>query len=431
MRRQSIQGLVLLAVGALVAAGCASSGNSSSGTSSAGGSSAGTSSSTVNMMAIASWNNPDLDTQDMTIILQNEAKYLNAHGGLGPEHDRVNMIACNDSFDVNGAVSCGRQAVSDHVVAMIGFSEFDSAFLPLTDAAHIVRTGGDMDAGDNASPETFVEIAGTFLAWGPIYLAASQCKSVAWLYNAGVTGPLSATDKAYYEGAFKAAGNPNGLATVVNVPASTSDMTPYLVQAENAHPDCIYADLFTTGLDQLIQAETAQGVQGKYAIYTDEPGTLPSTFLAQNATQTEGWKTMSFYQIPSQNKAWADYVTRMDSFNDLGAFQQDLTNTAEQQAEVSWWTIVNAAKTIKGPITGASLTTALSNSCNLSTNGLTPNVDFCHTLSYNNIQRQFYEYMTEQVVHDGKLEPLNGGSYINMISLWQKGGSNPIPADAG
>jgi hypothetical protein len=382
------------------------------------------------MMAIAAWNNPDLDLQDMTIILQNEARYLNAHGGLGPNHDKVNMIACNDFFNVNDAVTCARQAVSDHVVAMIGFSEYDQAFLPLINAAHIVRTGGDMDPGDNSSPQTFVEIAGTFLAWGPIYLAASQCHRVAWLYNSAVTGPLTPAERAFYDSAFAAAGNPNGLATIVNVP-TTTDMTPYLVQAENAHPDCIYADLFTSGLEQLIHAETAQGVMGKYQVYTDEPGTLPSTFVAQNAAQTQGWKTMSFYQIPSQNKAWAAYVARMESYHDLGSFTQDLTNTAEQQAEVSWWTIVNAAKTIKGAITGASLTSALDSSCNLSTNGLTPNVDFCHTLSYQNIQRQFYEYMTEQVVQNGKIEPLNGGSYINMIPLWQKGGSVAIPATAG
>ena len=366
----------------------------------------------------------------MALILKDEADYANNHGGLGPQHSKVNMILCNDSFNVNGATACGREAVKDNVAALIGFSQFDTAFLSLLNANHIVRMGGNLETGDNQSSETFIEIPGPFLGWGPLELAASECKKVVWLHNTSLTGPLKADDKAFYQSAFTAAGNPNGLAAIVSIP-QTTDLTPFLVQAERSNPDCIYTDGYTSGLEQLIHAETAQGVLGKYGIYTDEPGTLSTAFLKANATQTEGWKTMSFYQIPSQNAAWAAYVTRMAAYSNLDPYRSQLTDTAEQQSEVAWQTIVNATKGIQGAITGATLTQALSTSCDLSTNGLTPNVNFCKTNTNPGIQRMFYPSLTAQIVHGGQLTPYKGGDYTDILTTWQKGGSVPVPASLG
>jgi hypothetical protein len=380
-------------------------------------------------VVIGTWGVPFLNQSDMPTIMKNAVNYTNAHGGLGTSHTKVQVVGCNDNFVANEAVACARQAVSDHALAVIGFSQYDQDFLPMLESAHIARMGDETSPNNLASPVIIDNNPGPFYEWAPLYQAAKNCKSVAFLTpNLGTQ--LNAADLAFYKSAFTAAGNPNGLAKVISLPITATDMTPYMVQIEQSGAQCIGGGLLPNQLGAFISAEKSQGIVGKYPVYWAATGTVNASFIAQNAQATNNWHLSNYYQIPSENPAWAKYVSIEKAAKNLGADTSEIPNGTEEGGYAAWMQIVNATKNVSGPITSAAVLKALTTDCSMSTGGLLPTLNFCKKLPYKTIANMYDPYMALQIAQNGTIKPWEGGAYYNVVNLYEKGGAVSIPNDS-
>ena len=140
---------LILAVG-LAAAACGSSSPKTSDANSA-------SASPVKVMDIATLTSPG-----ETVNLYPEApagakaaaNAINQHGGIGGHP--IQIIVCDDQANPDQAATCGRDAVSDHVVAVISQSLFSSSYINELGAASIPLVGNDLYADpDYTSPYSF------------------------------------------------------------------------------------------------------------------------------------------------------------------------------------------------------------------------------------------------------------------------------------
>src|ERR1700761_3600548 len=129
----------LAAVALVVLAACSSSGGggSSGGWSGAVASPASTlKGSPVNVMTIASvdYNGPTY--KNILVTAQVAGDWINAHGGINGHP--VNVTTCDEQGDPTRTASCGRTAIQDHDVAVIGSFTFNgNAIIPELAAAHI------------------------------------------------------------------------------------------------------------------------------------------------------------------------------------------------------------------------------------------------------------------------------------------------------
>src|ERR1700753_337429 len=147
----------LAAVALVVLAACSSSGGggSSGGSSGAVASPASTlKGSPVNVMTIASvdYNGPTY--KNILVTAQVAGDYINAHGGINGHP--VNVTTCDEQGDPTKTAQCGRQAIQDHDVAVVGsFSLNGSAIIPALAAANISWSGicGASAADENTSPD--------------------------------------------------------------------------------------------------------------------------------------------------------------------------------------------------------------------------------------------------------------------------------------
>jgi hypothetical protein len=99
--------------------------------------------------------------------------------GIGPHHDWVQIIGCNDSFTADGAEACAQEAVAVHVIAVLGFTYFVQDVLPIYDAAKIPYLGGLYYTSENKYANAFLTTLGAFIYWADFYLAAKECTRTA------------------------------------------------------------------------------------------------------------------------------------------------------------------------------------------------------------------------------------------------------------
>ena len=328
-----------------------------------------------------------------------------------------------------GAIACARKAVSDGVIAVFGYTNFPQQVLPIYEAGHVAWLGGLFTAFSNTSPVAYQTTPGGFLAWGPDYLAAKECKRVVTMAT-DIGVPVTPEATAWTNSAWKAAGNSTGgpVASIL-IPFTTTDVTPFLVKAEQANPDCLSISLGANLEAGLVAALSSQGALTKYKIYTEEPGSLTSDFTAKYPQQTEGWKTETLYELPSVNKAWAEYDNVQKAANNLGKYAVRVDDSTERQVWVGWKIFTDAMKNSSAAdITAPKLVDALSKDCSVDTGGLLPTMNFCEKLPYTNIERLYDQWMAPGIVHNGKITAYQGGKYVNFVDIWKKGGAVPFPA---
>jgi ABC-type branched-subunit amino acid transport system substrate-binding protein len=168
------------------------------------------------------------------------AKAINAHGGI--KGRPVQVIPCDTQNDPNTAAACGRQAVAQGVVAMVGdLTDYGNEFMPLL-AQHKIPSIGlePSTSADFTSPSSFPIAGGApvVLAGLAETLAEGGAKHIA-MARVDI-GPADA---------LKGFSN-NGLKRFhqmitrdVPVPPGAPDMSPYVANALKGGTDAIVVAL--------------------------------------------------------------------------------------------------------------------------------------------------------------------------------------------
>lgn len=409
--RRCLYGAAVAAV-AIGLAACSSSssssGASSSGAASGSGSSGAASGSPINVMVIAPFTlavQPSKANYDAVRI---QAALQNAKGGINGH--KINVIGCDDQTDPNVGAQCAKEAVQDHVVALLGVFTLVSADIwPTINAAGIPEIGlVQYGAGDMISPNAWplTAPAPVFNGSAMGYLATVKgCKRIADVQaNTGAdTAVPLALDKeatantgAAYVGPF-----------LTPVTQGFAD-APAIARSIISKADCANVSAGQNGIT-LIKAILQQDPTFKLAANElAVPGDWPTQLGSQaSAVNTIGGLAPDTSKAPGV----VSYLTNMKA-----QAPGDPLSDFSKLAWASWYAFDQVASGINGPITAQSVTAALGKATAVNTDGITAPVDFTKPTPIGAITRIFTTQIfvlgadSGSVVQSGGL--INAGTYF-------------------
>lgn len=357
-RRWTLGGVALMAVvPALAACGSASSGSNAS---------------SIKLMSITSVGSELQNYPDVKAGAEAAVKAINAAGGIGGK--QIDLEFCNTQSDANQAIACARQAVTDKVAAVVGFTDtFSTAALPVLEAANIPAIGLEPRGNpiEVTSKVSFPFDGGsaTDSLAAPFGLKQAGAKSVVAV-SADV--PSAIANASLVKQGAQIAGMK--YAGVVSIPTSgVTDYAPYAQQIKSMGGDSVMFNATVAQIQGLMKATQALGMKILYAQHGTAFGVdevkatgpvangllLVSAFPAYTDTSSSG--------IRSFNKD-------MDAagFNSPGLKRPTAINS---------WLSVYAVKDlvdgvggdpgIKGPVTSSAIMTAISQAGDVNLMGLT------------------------------------------------------------
>jgi ABC-type branched-subunit amino acid transport system substrate-binding protein len=371
----------------------------------------------VKVMTMSSWNDPEVNLQDLAVIGQDAGKYLNSHGGLNGA--KVDVIICNDNFTESGAETCAHDAVADHVAAVVGgISVFDGSVLPIISANHIPWIG-ELPFQTNAftAKDFFPITDGTGLVEGVVAQAAAKaCTSVA-LVDAGAG---SAGEIAFLNAGMKT----QNKTFVATIPVSTNspDFATFAQQIISSGATCLVEDINYTESELLISALVQAGASfSNLHVYASAAGGYASQVVNAYPTVVQGWTVASTFTTSFDSAKWSAYRQTMAADDNLGALAPNISNMNDMNSWAAYQVLQSVAKKIKGKVTGPTLIKALNSSSKLTDGGLTPAINFTKPSSVPSLSRIVNPYVGLYTSVNGKL--VSKGSPVNAIKIYQQGTS--------
>jgi len=383
-------GTVLVVATCLVTA-CSSSGSVAPGTGAASAPASGSSTgdpasgTPIKVMVIAPFTFALAPSKANYDAVSVQAKLQNAKGGINGHP--VEVIGCDDQNDANVAAACAQQAVDERVVALVGtFTLQPASIYPAIDKAGIPIIGSWQVGGeDYTSPNSWpiMEPNDMQLAAAGAYMVKDKgCAKVGYM---GVDlGAPTAGSVAAIKAGVEAAGGTFVGSSLFSPSSPPGDYGPSAAAAL-AKATCQFVN------------SGAPSTQIGIALYQQDPNVV---IVSHDAGLAPDWatamggaagRTTQFSSMPPTSSSAAGvqaYVTEMKSqspSSNLNAFSE--------MAWASWYAFYNVASTISGDITAASLTAALGRATAVSTDGMTPPVNFSKavpwTVAGDNIQRNF------------------------------------------
>jgi ABC-type branched-subunit amino acid transport system substrate-binding protein len=332
------------------------------------------------------------------------AAKVNAEGGINGK--TVEVQVCDTKGEPTGAVKCANQAVQQNLPAVVGVYDLFGDYLKVLEGAGIPSIGPYAVAAEDTSPMAYsIDPGGRLTVAGLVSSIGSLkgVKSVAFTSSANpaarayLDSLLTPVKKAFPKlkinhvelpqnvvdasAAAASAEQSDGIA-VATFPRDGIAMIKSLKQSGASQP--ISTSILTVtdaGIKQL--GKTANGL---YAAGPFLPGSTPKNTA-----------------VKEMNK-WFDKV-------DKNAIRDDHSERGYIDVQV----FAQAARRIKGDITGESVRHELDTMGDVSLAGLAPPINFSKPVtSLPGVTRLFSENAVFSQVKNGKWIPLNNGQFVNM-----------------
>jgi branched-chain amino acid transport system substrate-binding protein len=425
--------VTVIAAAALLVAACGSSSSKSTSSattaaSSAATSSGGTSGSSatsgatptgtpLNVLTLASVNYNGPTYANILTTAKIAGEWINAHGGI--QGHPVNVTTCDEQGDPNKTAQCGRQAIQNHSVAVIGsFTVNGASVIPELQAANTSWFGICCAASVDELTSPIVQQIGSGGGVSGLTVKAIEdgCKKpVLVIQDIGAADSLSETLVA---NASKSVNGP-AIKTVL-IPLTAQDLTPQVAQMTSGGTDCIIAyvtqSVFPSLMPAFVQSGATQhlyGPQGNLDITVTKPFPKP----------TNGAVVVGYYSDLSL-PAWSDYRAALaqykaptnENYNSLGG----LGTWAAYQG------FVQVADSIKGPINNQTfLAAAQKATVNLTGEVAPSNFAVPFTALGPDYHNDTNRAVTYDVAQNGNLLPFDGGKFFDMTNAML---GQPLPA---
>jgi branched-chain amino acid transport system substrate-binding protein len=328
-------------------------------------------------------------------------KWINAHGGINGHP--LDDIVCNEQSDPNQDTACAREAVSDHVVAMVGtYSQYSTGIYPIIQKAGIANLGNvPVTAPDGTSPVSFPVNAGSavLVALGQIAAANPACKSPGLVTIQNTAVPLI---KAGMIGGVLIAGKKVPYSIVL--PATSSDFSAQAAQAAHGG-DCVM--LFTVPgnaeafIPALRQAAPTMPLIASNNALTEEVAKKLGSIV--NGTEVPD------YFPPYNSPALALYRSIMAKYSTPSKYDFSYYNATNAYLSVRVFAeIASKLKTINAH----TFLAALNKAKNVSGYGLTPPLNFTPANQWTAVpfqKRIFNRNMVYDKVENGSYVQIDGG----------------------
>jgi ABC-type branched-subunit amino acid transport system substrate-binding protein len=424
----------------LIAAACGSSSHSTSSntsaTTTASGSSAtsaagaaGTSASgsgqatgtPLNVMTLASVNYAGPNYANILDTATVAVDWINAHGGI--QGHPLKLTNCDEQGDPTKTAQCGREAIADHDVAVIGsFTLNGSAIIPELQAANTSWFGICCAASPNELVSPVVQQIGSQDAAASAMMVKASidgCKKTAFVtLNVGAAAQLGID---WAKNGVKSVNGPP-IGPIVYLPVTAQDYSSEAAQAASG-TDCIVADISEANWPPFVQALQAAGDHQR--LYGPQ-GNLDSIVTTQFPQATQNAVVVEAYSDISL-PAWANYRAALSEFhaptknidyNSLGGLGTWTAYVAFQQI----------ADAIQGPITNQTFLAA-AEKAKVNLAGMTGvgSIDF--SVPFTGLGPDFKNLpnlaMTFDVVKNGNLVPFDNGKFFDFSNAMT---GQPLPA---
>ena len=338
------------------------------------------------------------------------AKWINARGGI--KGHPLHVTTCDDQGDPTRTTECGRQAIADHDVAVVGsFTINGNAIVPELAANHVAWFGICCAESSDELTSPDVQQIGNVLA-GLSALAAKAavdgCKKIAYV-GSGTSAENQFAFQLVKNGLKSVNGPP--LDKTVLVPITAQDYSPEVASATSG-TDCIIGGLAQAQWPSFMPPFVSSGAHQR--LYGFQ-GNLDITITKNFPQATQGAVVAGVYSDLSL-PAWADYRAAIAQYHPPSKLNYNsLGGLGTWAAYVAFNQIVSS---MTAPITAPNFLAA-AQKATVQLRGMTAsNVDFADhwTPLGGNFLTLVNRTATFDTVKNGKLVPFQNGKFYDMTN---------------
>jgi ABC-type branched-subunit amino acid transport system substrate-binding protein len=323
-----------------------------------------------------------------------QADDQNAKGGINGH--KIDVIGCDDQSDPNVMAKCAQQAVSDHVVALVGeYSLVSNVLWPIITPAGIPSIGMiQFVAADQTAagaypinpPVVFGEAGAT------AYLAKQKgCKAIADAQ--GNTGSSALPEKLNKEAAAAEGAKYVG-PFLLPITGSLANASA-IAKSITSKADCANISDGENGIE-LMKAILQVNPNFHFATVA---AALPGNWASEMGSEASAVSAVGgLAPVTSTSPGVQAYVSEMKA-----KAPGDTLNDFSEQAWASFYAFAQVAATIKGDITAQSMTTALGQASGVTTEGMTGTIDFTKATPLAGVTRLFSTQLFVLGGQDGKV----------------------------
>jgi ABC-type branched-subunit amino acid transport system substrate-binding protein len=415
--------LVVMALIALVLTACGSSKKTSSGgatTATTGASTAGSAGTAapsakltgtpIKTMTIASvnYNGPTYAN-----ILESAKLYqdwVNAHGGI--KGHPLEVTTCDEQGQPQKTAACGRTAIADHDVAIVGsFTLNGAAIVPELAAAKTSWFGICCAASAIELVSPVVQQIGSGGGLNGTVVKAVQdgCKTMSVIIDD--TGASDALSIDLVKSALASLHSTAKVTKYVLIPLTAQDYSPQVAEATSG-AECIIGDVtenvwpgFLTAYAEADATARLYGFQGNLDAKTVKP--FPKQ--TQNAVVTGYYPDITLPQ-------WADYRAAIAQYH--APSNEDYNSLGGLGTWAAYYGFQQVVDSMTGPINNVTFLKAAQTATDVNMGGLAPNADFAK--KFEGLGKFFLNdtnnAVTFDIVKDGKLTPFDNGKFFDQTA---------------
>ena len=356
-----------------------------------GGTASGDSSSQVTAMVITDRTDPSGNSfayPKNGSVAQSWADWVNAHGGINGR--KVNLIICDAQVNANKTADCAREAVQDHVSAVVASYAANSAEIePILAPAKIpYMSSYPVAPSDYNAPIDFPTTSTPFILSGMGYIAGKLCKHPTLM---SLQQPsLEFNDKAITAG-VKAGGG--SLVRTIVVPQQVTDYAPIASQAIQGS-DCliVYGGITMASAlyPALEHAGATQRVIGLNSQTIGHPVDESNPKLTQNGINAGIFP-------PYSSPVWNNYKAMTVKYGSKKFDYQDFGAQLTYGGLLVFQNLI-ASMPKSTPVTAANVLARLKSTTSLSTGGLFPPFNFTKPYGVSGFTRLFDQSVTFSLV---------------------------------
>lgn len=348
-------------------------------------------------MTITSLNSQGPVYQNIAITAKAYEKWINAHGGI--KGHPLQVTVCDDHGTPTDAGKCGRQAVADKDVAVVGsFSFFGTNIMPPLISAGIANFGEccPITPPEWTSNDSFPMGTQPLYGVGLVKRAvADGCKKINDVIIDGAQG-----FEAPMNNAMKAYGLKFGKTVIL--PPTSQDYSPQVAEATSGGADCLVMIVSETPYVAWNQAYVQSGTKAR--MYGPQ-GNLDDVSIKGLGSKLDGSIIADMYPDIS-TAPWADYRQALKDANASSQYDYNsLGGLGTWAAYTGFTQIVNA---ISGStIDAKAFKDQASKTSSLDTHGMVPVIDFTKEWTANPpYRRLFNRTVVFSTIKNGKVVPL-------------------------
>jgi ABC-type branched-subunit amino acid transport system substrate-binding protein len=344
------------------------------------------------------------------------AAAINADGGI--DGRLIKVDTCDTKGDPNLSAQCGRTAIKNGDVAVLG--TFDPLGAPqlltVLEASNVPYIGGlPTSIAEFTSPVSFQFDPGPILSSGAIVQLwkDSGCTQVVSILPANPGNDQIAEQQAV---TAEAAGL--GITTSLIKPGTT-DVTPALSTALSTEPDC-----FTYGGDGQTNVKFILGLEklGYTGKIITSSGSLTPQFLEPLGAAGDGIIVLnSTLQPNSDDPMVQQFMTDLGSY--LDGDQKELVVNANEFSQDGWSSVqlLKQAMEKAGAYDSAALMRTIPTMCDVNVGNVYPHINFCEPVAESTVMPRVYN-------NQWRYFTVQGGQYVESDDEWHN--SDTVPGSS-